>query len=281
MLARPTKALVAFLAIAVAAAWVATSVDAQGQQPLRVFLRGGPKTHGPAGNGLHDHEVWVKEWVPLLASRGAKVEGGLGFPTAAQLENTDVLVMFAANAGAIVGEERARLEAFLKRGGGIVVLHDALVAGQDPHWFKTIVGGAWENKVAKYFEGDNTFYFVSPAHPVTAGASNFRINDEVYWELHMMPDAQILAVSTEPRRPGREGAPDAGSTIDRLIPQMWAYEHQLEGGQPYRAFVSLPGHHFSAFSSPHLRGIVLRAIAWAGRRDVDSLAIPAEIAALR
>lgn len=68
---------------------------------------------------------------------------------------TDVLVMFAADAGSIVGEERTRLEKFLKRGGGIVSIHDAIVTSRDPHWFKTIVGGAWENRVAKYFEGEN------------------------------------------------------------------------------------------------------------------------------
>jgi type 1 glutamine amidotransferase len=257
------------------------SAQGQGQAPLRIFLRGGPKTHGPAGNGLHDHEVWVKEWMPLLVSRGAAVEGDVTFPSSAQLDRCDVLVMFAANAGTILGDERARLEGFLKRGGGIVVLHDALVAGEDPHWFKTIVGGSWENKVAKYFEGDNAFYFVNPAHPVTAGASNFRIDDEVYWDLHMMPGAQILAVSTEPKRGARAAGPDAPAGLDRLIPQIWVYEHQLDGGRPYRAFVSLPGHHFSTFSSPHLRAIVLRGIAWAGRRDVDSLATPDEIAALR
>src|SRR6188508_1885434 len=50
--------------------------------PLRVFLRGGPKTHGPATNGLRDGEVWVREWVPLLQSRGATAEGAIRFPTA-------------------------------------------------------------------------------------------------------------------------------------------------------------------------------------------------------
>ena len=30
--------------------------------------------------------------------------------------------MFAANAGTILGEQRSNLEAFLKRGGGIVVI---------------------------------------------------------------------------------------------------------------------------------------------------------------
>ncbi len=277
------KRILAILVLVAAAlatpitAWVA----AQQPAPLRIFLRGGPKTHGPAGNGLHDHEVWVKEWTPLLTSRGAKVDGGLQFPTAAQLDAADVLVMFAANAGTILGEQRSNLEKFLKRGGGIVVIHDALVAGQEPHWFKTIVGGAWENKVAKYFEGENTFYYVNTEHPITKGASNFTITDEVYWDLHMMPHTQVLASSMQPVRPGRGEAPPAQPAIGKLIPQIWVYEHQLDGGQPYRAFVHLLGHHFSTFSSPHFRAVVLRGIAWAGKRDADSLATAEELAALR
>jgi type 1 glutamine amidotransferase len=247
--------------------------------PLRIFLRGGPKNHGPAGNGLHDSEVWVREWKPLLTSRGAVVDGGLTFPTATQLQNTDVLVMFAANAGTILGEQRASLDAFLKRGGGIVCLHDAVVTAQEPEWFKTIVGGAWENGVAKYFEGENTYYYVNPEHPITKGVANFTITDEVYWNLQMMPGAQVLAVSDQPQ--ARAATGEGRAAIRSLIPQIWVYERQIEGGQPYRAFVSLLGHHFSTFQSPHVRGIVLRGIAWAGRRDVDSLATPEEVAALR
>src|SRR5438067_1813677 len=99
--------------------------------PLRVFLRGGAKTHGPADNGQHDGPTFVKEWAPLLTSRGARVEASLQFPSAEQLANTDVLVMFAANAGNIAGDQRASLNAFLLRGGGIVCLHDAVLA-QEP-----------------------------------------------------------------------------------------------------------------------------------------------------
>lgn len=250
--------------------------------PLRIFLRGGPKTHGPAGNGLHDGPTFIKEWQPLLASRGAKVETALQFPTPAQLENTDVLVMFAAYAGTIDGADRAGLEKFLARGGGIVALHDAVLA-REPHWFKTIIGGAWEDRVAKYFEGENTYYYLNPAHPITKDASNFTITDEVYWDLHLMPDIQILAASMQPVRPPR-GGPEAGQAapaIGKLIPQLWVYERQLPGGQPYRAVVSLLGHHFSTFSAPHVRGLFLRAIAWAGKRDAASLATPEEIAALK
>jgi uncharacterized protein len=279
---RRTRSAAVLLAIALAVlapAGAAAQSASQAPAPLRIFLRGGPKNHGPAGNGLHDSEVWVREWRPLLASRGATVDGGLGFPTAAQLDNTDVLVMFAANAGTILGDERTRLEKFLKRGGGIVCLHDAVVTAQEPQWFKTIVGGAWENGVAKYFEGENTYYYVNAEHPITKGASNFTIEDEVYWNLHMMPDAQVLAVSMQPAPRGVVTQAERG--IGMLIPQIWVYHHQLEGGQPYRAFVSLLGHHFSTFESPHVRAIILRGIAWAGKRPVESLTTPEEVAALR
>ena len=68
---------------------------------LHVFLRGGVKTHGP---NQHEHEKWVVEWTKLLAERGAAVEGALRFPTAEELARTDVLVLFAADAGTIHGD---------------------------------------------------------------------------------------------------------------------------------------------------------------------------------
>jgi type 1 glutamine amidotransferase len=275
------KPLLFLLALTALLPAIAAQPAAQQPAPLRIFLRGGPKTHGPATNGLHDGPTWLKEWQPLLASRGAKVAGALRFPTPEELENTDVLVMFAADAGSILGDERASLEKFLKRGGGIVCLHDAVVTSKEPHWFKTIVGGSWENGVAKYFEGENTYYYINPEHPVTKGAANFTITDEVYWNLHMMPNAQVLASSMQPVRPGRGSAPAAEPAIGSLIPQIWVYQNQLEGGRPYRAFVSLLGHHFTSFESPHVRAVVLRGIAWAANRDPDSLATPEEIAALR
>jgi len=275
------KKLLLVLLVAVAALGSVSASSQSASAPLRIFMRAGPKTHGPATNGQHDGPTWLKEWQPLLESRGAKVDGSLQFPTAEQLENTDVLVMFAANAGNIAGDQRVSLEKFLKRGGGIVALHDAVLA-QEPHWFKTIIGGAWENGVAKYFEGENTYYYVNTEHPITKGASNFTITDEVYWELHMMPDAHVLAASMQPVRPARGAtAPPGEPQIGKLIPQMWTYESQLPGGQPYRAVVSLLGHHFTTFASPHVRAVFLRAIAWAGKRDADVLATKDEIAALR
>src|SRR5947207_6904961 len=76
------------------------------QQPLRVFIRAGEKTHGP---GQHDHPRFLKEWVELLNSRGAKAEGAKRFPTTEELGRTDVLVLYCANGGDVKPQERADL----------------------------------------------------------------------------------------------------------------------------------------------------------------------------
>ena len=121
---------------------VLSIVSAQAAEPLRVFIRGGKKSHGPE---QHEHERFLKEWTPLLTERGMKVDGAMEFPTAAQLALTDVLVMYAQDGGNITLEQRPVLESFLKKGGGIVVIHTASVANKadtSPYW-KSIIGGSW------------------------------------------------------------------------------------------------------------------------------------------
>lgn len=241
----------AWLLLAVAPSFAQSS-------PLRVFLRGGPKTHGP---GEHDHPRFVEEWKPLLEARGAVVDGALSFPSAAQLERTDVLVMYAAEGGSIHGEERANLERYLARGGGIVVVHDA-VCGDDPHWFKTVVGGAWEHGHSRWHTDTIDLYLSEARHPITDGAANFRFEDEVYWKLHMAPQASVLMVGFH-------------SVFD-ITPQMWTYEKD-----DYRAFVTLQGHFHDSFSHAAWRTLLLRGIAWSGKREVGALLRPGEAEALR
>ncbi|MBI4657606.1 MAG: ThuA domain-containing protein [Verrucomicrobia bacterium] len=231
---------------------------AQSDSPLRVFIRAGVKTHGP---GQHDHPRFLKDWTQLLAERGAKVDGAMDFPSEKQLEAADVLVMYAAEGGTIKSDQRVHLEKFLKRGGGMVVVHDA-VCGTDPHWFKTIVGGAWEHRHSKWYEGEVGIYFLDKEHPITRGVSNFEFKDEIYYDLHMMPGAKVLASSFH-------------SVFD-IAPQMWVYEKDQ-----YRAFVCIQGHEYSSFNLPHLRALLLRGIAWAGKRDADLLVSKEELANLK
>jgi uncharacterized protein len=236
-----------------------TLAAAQDSKPLRIFIRGNTKTHGP---GQHDHPRFLKEWTELLNERGAKATGKIGFPSAAELEQTDVLVFYSQEGGTIATEDRANLDKFLKRGGGIVAIHDS-VCGNDAQWFKTIIGGAWEHGKAKWLEGEVGMYFVDTEHPITRGISNFDFKDEIYYELHMMPEARVLATSFH--------------NPFIIAPQMWTYEKEN-----YRSFVCIPGHEYASFSLPHFRALVLRGIAWAGKREnVDYLCTKEELGSLK
>ena len=229
-----------------------------GDAPLHVFLRGGPKTHGP---NQHEHEKWVAEWKPLLESRGAVVEGATRFPTEAELAHTDVLVLFAADGGSIHGEDRAHLEGYLARGGGIVAIHDAVVS-DDPQWWSGVLGGAWENGKAKWHEGTTDLYFTDRQHEISEGISNFRFEDEIYTDLNMRPEARVLVR-------GFQSVFDAS-------PQTWV----VEKGK-YRSFVAIQGHEWSSFAHPAWRTLLLRGIAWAGKRDAELLTAKDETAQLR
>src|SRR6266850_3824381 len=234
-------------------------------EPLRVFIRAGVKTHGP---NQHDHPRFLKEWSPLLTERGMKTEGGMDFPTAEQLERTDVLVIYAQDGMKVEGDQRANFEKFLKRGGGLVVIHDGVVSGDQNEWAKKVQGGAWRldgAKKTRWYEGEVGIYVVDTTHPITRGLSNFDWKDEIYYDLDMALEVRVLATSFQ--------------SVFIIAPQLWTYEQTWEGGRtPYRAFVSLPGHEFDSFNTVHYRAILLRGIAWAGKREnVDEFCKPDEV----
>ena len=230
----------------------------QASEPLRIFLRAGPATHG---EGEHDHPRFLEEWSSFLTRRGALVEGALGFPVEQALERTDVLVMYAADAGSMTPGERRAFEAFLGRGGGVVVLHDAVVS-DSPDWYKNQIGGAWVEGKSEWRIGTEGLYFSENESPITRGVSNFDLEDEIYFGLDMHPDARVLA--------------HAFPTTFLVEPQMWTFEPGAG-----RVFVSLQGHFSETFAHPAWRTLLLRGIAWAGRREVELLTSAQELNSLR
>ena len=259
------------------------------ESPLRVFIRSGPKSHGP---GAHDHPRFLADWVPLLNARGAVASGGNTFPTAAQLAATDVLVLHAQEAGNIDAPDRANLTAFLARGGGLVVIHAAAVA-RDTDWYKSIVGGSWRQGTTKWLEAPMHLYFRDRAHPITRDASNWQMDDEIYYDMDLLPAAHVLATAYTPKSVDTGGRGDRaaqaraaeavatkkGVNIYDHQPQLWTYERTIENGtRPYRAFVSIPGHLYVNFNRANYRAILLRGIAWAGQRaNADELCRPDEL----
>ncbi len=264
-----------------AAATLLPAPQTAAPNPLRVYIRSGPKTHGP---GAHDHPRFLKEWVQLLNARGARATGGDAFPTKAQLDGTDVLVLHAQDGGNVPDPaDRKNLTDFLARGAGLVVIHAAAVSA-DPDWYKRITGGSWREGTTKWLEGPMHLYFTDRDSPITKDASNWSMDDEIYYDMDLMPEVRVLAAAYTPKASGARNA-GAQKRAEELTgggkqvsiydyqPQMWTYERTIDGGAtPYRSFVSIPGHLYENFNRPNYRAILLRGIAWAGKRgDVDQL----------
>lgn len=252
-------------------------------EPLRVFIRAGKKSHGP---GAHDFPQFLKDWVPMLNERGVKADGGMDFPTKEQLDKTDVLILHAQEAGNIkIGEERKNLMEFLARGGGVVTIHAAAVS-KDHDWFKGIIGGSWHFGQTKWLEAPMSLYFTDHDNAITKDISNFDIDDEIYYDMDLLPEAKILAAAYTPNTPQLKGgnkeaqaraaeavAKKKAVNIYDIQPQVWTYEKEK-----YRAFTCIPGHWYKNFSHNALRTMILRGIAWAGKREnIDEFCKPAEL----
>src|SRR5687768_13461128 len=138
------------------------------QGSLRVFIRAGEKTHGPAGNGEHDYPTFLNEWTKLLGERGASVQGALRFPTADELAKTDVMIIHKGDGGTCSPAERAALDAFTKRGGGLVILHDGMCS-DDAAWFSTVAGAAKQHGEPNWSRGVLKMDVVDDTHPITRG----------------------------------------------------------------------------------------------------------------
>ena len=113
-------------------------IPGQNTAGMRIFLWTGLKTHAP---GQHDYPQFLADWSKLLTERGAAVTGALQPPTKADLDRTDVVVIYRGDAGYLTDSAKADLEAYVHRGGGLVSLHDAL-CGPDPAYFSKLLGGA-------------------------------------------------------------------------------------------------------------------------------------------
>ena len=256
-----------FIVVALA---LLVSLSSQAAEPLRVFIRSGEKTHG---TGAHDHPAFLKDWTKLLNERGAKATGGDAFPSKEQLAQTDVLILHAEEAGNIEGEQRANLEAFVKRGGGVVAIHGGSVS-RDADWYKTVIGGSWRFGKTKWLEGHMSLYFTDRENSITKDLSNFDLDDEIYYDMELLPEAKILAAAYTPKPKAGQHEDEAKRVnIYDIQPQMWTYETGS-----HRAFVCIPGHMYENFSHNSIRTLLLRGIAWAGKRaNADELCKPEEL----
>src|ERR1017187_2657288 len=231
---------------------------------MHIYIWAGLKSHFA---GQHDYPQFLADWSKILTDHGAVVDGALHAPSPADLEHADVVVIYKGDAGYLGDEEKTALEAYVKRGGGLVSLHDSL-CGPDPAYFATLVGGAKKHGEVNYTLGAPIAYtVVDSADPIMKGMSNFTIFDEAFYKMTWAQDPGIHVLATTVI----SGTPSAGSHKGEVVPQIWTYEHMLPGGRPARAFVWMQGHEYANFANYQIEQMLLRGIAWAANRPVDTL----------
>ncbi|HLY41408.1 MAG TPA: ThuA domain-containing protein [Terracidiphilus sp.] len=231
---------------------------------MHIYIWAGLKSHFA---GQHDYPQFLADWSKILTEHGAVVDGALHAPSAADLEHTDVVVIYKGDAAYLGDLEKSALESYVRRGGGIVSLHDSL-CGPDPAYFAMLVGGAKKHGEVNYTLGAPIAYnVVDSADPIMKGMSNFTIFDEAFYSMTWAhgPGIHVLATAVIP------GTPSAGTHKGEVVPQIWTYEHTVAGGQPARAFVWMQGHEYANFSNYQIEQMLLRGIAWAAHRPVDTL----------
>ena len=237
-----------------------------GQNPngMHVFIWAGLKSHLA---GQHDYPQFLADWSKVLTEHGAIVDGALHPPSSADLEHTDVVVIYKGDAAYLSDSEKPALEAFVKRGGGLVSLHDSL-CGPDPAYFATLVGGAKKHGEVNYtLDAPIHYNVVDKSDPIMQDMSDITIFDEAFYKMTwaQSPEIHVLAKTVIP------ATPSAGEHKGEVVPQIWTYEHTLAGGQPARAFVWMQGHTYANFANYQIERMLLRGIAWAGKQPVDQL----------
>ena len=238
----------------------------QGQNAagMRIYIWAGLKSHSA---GQHDYPQFLADWSKVLTEHGAVVNGALHPPSSADLDNTDVVVMYKGDAAYMSGLDKSVMDAYIKRGGGLVSLHDSL-CGPDPTYFASLVGGAKKHGEVNYTLDAPIHYTVDDkTNPIVQDLTDVTIFDEAFYGLTWAKDPGIHVLASAAMPPTRS----AGEHKGEVVPQIWTYEHTLPGGQPARAFVWMQGHTYANFANYQIQRTLLRGIAWAAKKPVEEL----------
>ena len=149
-------------------------------------------------------------------------------------------------------EREANFLAFVKGGGGLVVVHAADNAFDGWDEYDKLVGGTWRSKGSSFPER-GTFHpaygtfevkVVDPDHPITKGLDgSFKTKDEKYSNLRIQPNIRVLARAEE------QGKPQ---------PMLFV----LDYGKG-RVFQTALGHDLGAMQTPQFVDTLIRGARWA------------------
>jgi type 1 glutamine amidotransferase len=128
-------------------------------------------------------------------------------------------------------------------------------------------GGKKHGEVNYTLDAPIHYVVADAANPIMKDMTDITILDEAFYKMTWAPPPGIHVLANV----AIPGTKSAGEHKGEVVPQMWTYEHTLEGGEPARAFVWMQGHIYANFANYQLQRTLLRGIAWAAKKPVDEL----------
>lgn len=236
-----------------------------------VLLIGGPDSEGP---GFHDYPDGVRELQAMLADvDGVDVIASPdAWPTSgAVFDRADTIVLYFDGHDAHPlrdPKRRAQFERAMRRGAGLVALHQASTApGDDDLGLPNVLGAVREGFVDRTTEW-TTVSARTPTHPLTEHVAAFDYRDEFYPTLRFATKGgnvtPLLQATLYPQfRDGAAVLMHAPETATVA----WAFE-RTDGG---RAVGYTGAHYLDALREPGLRQFLRNAIFWTARHDVEDI----------
>ena len=119
-------------------------------RPLHIVLVDAKQDHGP---GEHDYPAWKKKWTELFGkAEKLTVDSAFEWPSDEQWKKTDLVICYYWNHDWSPARYR-QLDAYLKRGGGLVMIHSATIADRAPEQLADRIGLAFQPGKSKYRHG--------------------------------------------------------------------------------------------------------------------------------
>ena len=216
-------------------------------KPLKILLARGEKPFGPND---HPYVKWAEDWAKILeSSQGVRTETAIEWPTDAQWKAADVAVLYFWR-HEWSKDQLEQIDAFLARGGGLVLLHSALITDGDASELADRFGFGVTTRRRKFLHSGHDVTYNEPARdPIVAGLSKLHFVDEAYWEMTAAKTGGVKVIATA----AEEG---------KSWPAVWTKE---TAGNKGRVFATVFGHYSWTLDDPLYRVMVLRGVAWAGR----------------
>jgi type 1 glutamine amidotransferase len=239
-------------------------------RPLTILFAGGAKDHPPRS---HSHDVLLKRWKVLLGGAGpgdeavtnmyrpqveadralitagsphVKALSTLEWPTEEEFATADIIMLYQSPQCWKDASHLPQIEAFLNRGGGLVLSHYVLWNASAA--LADLLGLA-KGKDSHYKHKVITLKLPEPRHPIMHGLPDtFTLADECFWNLQG-DRSKITSLATSDEVVGNKVSPE---------PVIWTHEHGKG-----RVVASTLGHFDWTFDDPFFRTILLRGIAWA------------------